>query len=142
MKTQKYRKPLIWVLLIRTALFIAVLSGHQESVTILLERGAEVDARDVDGNTPLFAAAFVHKPYIADMLVCILGFADILACEDAILVQYCISKLFCLNNNVSMHHHFVDCPWCRCECPQEQRSLTTAHCSTRRRGEISCHGTL
>ena len=95
MKTQKYRKPLIWVLLIRTALFIAVLSGHQESVTILLERGAEVDARDVDGNTPLFAAAFVHKPYIADMLVCILGFADILACEDAILVQYCISKLFC-----------------------------------------------
>ena len=50
-------------------MFIAVLSGHLESVTVLLERGAVVDARDTDGNTPLFAAAFVHNPDIVDMLV-------------------------------------------------------------------------
>ena len=50
-------------------MFIVVLSGHLESVTVLLERGAVVDARDTDGNTPLFAAAFVHNPDIVDMLV-------------------------------------------------------------------------
>ena len=46
-----------------------MLSRHLESVTILLEKGADPNARDVEGNTPLYAAAFVHEAEIADLLV-------------------------------------------------------------------------
>ena len=41
----------------RTALILAVWDGRRDTVTLLLERGADIHARDKDGMTPLIWAA-------------------------------------------------------------------------------------
>lgn len=45
----------------RTPLHIAVLSGHAEIVELLIEQGADVNARDLWGNTPLRRLALVTE---------------------------------------------------------------------------------
>ncbi len=45
-----------------TALQYAVLSGSQESVTLLLEAGASVDLATPQGHTPVMIAVIMHRP--------------------------------------------------------------------------------
>ena len=52
----------------RTALMLAVLQGRLDSVVSLLRRGADPNAADLAGMTPLQAAVANQKPEIADAL--------------------------------------------------------------------------
>jgi hypothetical protein len=53
----------------RTALMLAVLQGHRDEVVALLRQGADANAADFAGVTPLQAARANHLPAIADALV-------------------------------------------------------------------------
>jgi hypothetical protein len=53
----------------RTALMLAVLQGHLDAVMDLLRRGADPNAADNSGVTPLQAARAKNRPQIADALV-------------------------------------------------------------------------
>ena len=52
-----------------TALSSAALFGHTEIVALLLEAGAEVNARNRDGSTPLHSAAFLGQYEAAELLL-------------------------------------------------------------------------
>lgn len=55
--------------LLRTPLMLAALEGHMEVVTFLVEEGADVNARDADGETPLcMAAGWGHEEVVAFLL--------------------------------------------------------------------------
>jgi ankyrin repeat protein len=55
--------------LLRTPLMLAALEGHMEVVTFLVEEGADVNARDADGETPLYmAAGWGHEEVVAFLL--------------------------------------------------------------------------
>ena len=49
----------------RTALYAAIDMGHTELVVLLLDKGADVNQRDVNGVTPLMAAGQSGGPYKA-----------------------------------------------------------------------------
>ncbi|MDE0638822.1 MAG: ankyrin repeat domain-containing protein [Candidatus Poribacteria bacterium] len=50
-------------------LFTAALMGHTEIMTFLLEKGADINARNRDGNTALHAAAFLGRAEAAELLL-------------------------------------------------------------------------
>ena len=52
-----------------TTLSIAALMGHTEVVALLLEHGAEVNAKSRDGGTPLHAAAFLGRVKTVKLLL-------------------------------------------------------------------------
>jgi len=53
----------------RTALHLAALKGHLESVKLLVENGAEIDATDTFSNTPLhYASENAHGDVVAFLL--------------------------------------------------------------------------
>ena len=52
----------------RTALMLAILHGHGDVVGLLLERGADPNAADVNGTTPLQAATAQEEPAIVAAL--------------------------------------------------------------------------
>ena len=53
----------------RTALHLAAAGGHIETAEFLIEKGAEVNARDINGNTPLHEAAARGHDGTALMLI-------------------------------------------------------------------------
>jgi len=54
---------------LRTPLHIACLRGRLEIAKLLIQRGANVDAQDIDGNTSLhFASVFSHKEILQLLL--------------------------------------------------------------------------
>jgi len=52
----------------RTALMLATLQGHSEAVALLLQHGADPNASDAQGLTPLQAAIRGNQPAIAQAL--------------------------------------------------------------------------
>ena len=52
-----------------TALATAAVSGHTPAVAFLLERGADVNARNRDGNTALHGAAFLGHAEVVELLL-------------------------------------------------------------------------
>lgn len=52
-----------------TPLYLAVNFDHEEVVEILLEKNANVDSKDCDGETPLYRAAAVGNETIVKMLL-------------------------------------------------------------------------
>jgi Ankyrin repeats (3 copies) len=53
----------------RTALMLAVVQGHLDAVRDLLRQGADPNAADASGVTPLQAARAANRPEIADVLL-------------------------------------------------------------------------
>jgi hypothetical protein len=53
----------------RTALMVAVMEGHLDEVVALLQRGADPNATDAAGMTPLQVARAKHQPEIIDALI-------------------------------------------------------------------------
>ncbi len=53
----------------RTALMVAVMEGHVDAVVALLQRGADPNATDAAGMTPLQVARANHQPEIIDALI-------------------------------------------------------------------------
>jgi ankyrin repeat protein len=52
----------------RTALMLAVLHGHGDAVDALLARGADPNAADAQGNTPLQTAEATNQPEVVAAL--------------------------------------------------------------------------
>ena len=52
-----------------TALGHAAKYGHNEIAELLIENGADVDAKDEDGSTPLHLAALMGRKEIAELLI-------------------------------------------------------------------------
>ena len=52
----------------RTALWLAASSGQASCLATLVDRGADVDAVDIDGRTPLLAAAKAGHPHCVSLL--------------------------------------------------------------------------
>ncbi|MXV77024.1 hypothetical protein F4X73_15905 [Candidatus Poribacteria bacterium] len=50
-------------------LFTAALMGHTEIMTYLIEKGADINVRKGDGNTPLHAAAFLGRADAVELLL-------------------------------------------------------------------------
>jgi ankyrin repeat protein len=53
----------------RTPLFITSCFGHADVVRTLLDFGADINARNVDGQTPLYCAARGDKVDVVEMLL-------------------------------------------------------------------------
>lgn len=60
--------PLRTRILTRPLLYAAITKGTKETVTLLLDRGAKLDARDAEGNTPLKWAEQNQKTAIVELL--------------------------------------------------------------------------
>lgn len=53
----------------RTPLFNAAGYGHEQAVRRLLDRGADIEAKDSEGKTPIFLAAEYGHKHIVNLLV-------------------------------------------------------------------------